>query len=49
MKRFSVICLLFLLVAAIAKAEPPLFTADDTVALTVTAPMRDLIRSKHRK
>ena len=49
MKRFSVICLLFLLVAAIAKAEPPLFTADETLALTVSAPMRDLIRSKHRK
>lgn len=47
MKRLSLILLCFCV--ANARAEAPLFASDETLALTITAPMRDLIRSKKKK
>lgn len=49
MKASPTICTLLSVFAASVNAATPLFESDDTVALTVTAPMRELIRARHRK
>ena len=49
MKHYPAIFVLLLAIPALANAQTPLFASEETVSLTVTAPIRDLIRAKHRK
>jgi len=50
MAMVSRILFLFIFIAAAAaRADAPLFSSEDTIVATIRAPMRELIRSKHRK
>ncbi len=47
--NLKVLLLVLVAVGPAAAADTPLFSSDDTVALTIRAPMLELIRNKHEK